>query len=195
MTFAYRDIGMSFYHNIVLWSQCRRGHVNTDSSHSGSRESPSSKSNTTTWCHWMAKTRGHDCATRVRDAVLVANSDSPPRRHHEGVKWEPTSIIDGPMHALMRAGDKRTRSPQLRLDGGSPNARAEKFTSHENFIDRGGKAAAEHIITEWESERELKAGRAATKNWCDFSPIHYFLLSKGFEWCTWEYILYKNVFF
>lgn len=79
---------------------------------------------------------------------LVASTDPPPRRRREGVKREPTSIMDGPMHTLMRTSDKHTRSSQPRLDGGSLNARAEKFTGHENFIGRGSKAAIRHIITE-----------------------------------------------
>lgn len=41
---------------------------------------------------------------------LVASRDPPMRRHRQGVKWEPTSIIDGPMHTLMRMGDKHTGS-------------------------------------------------------------------------------------
>lgn len=95
---------------------------------------------------------------------LVASRDSPSKRHREAVKWEPTSIIDGPMHTFMRMGDKHTGSPRLRVDGGGLNARAEKFTSHEHFIGRGGKAAVEHIMTEWKSEREIKADGVATKN-------------------------------
>lgn len=193
---------VSFLHDdIVLWSQYRHGHwqhrkdrevqtVHTAGATIDWNKSRSSKFNTATWCHRREKTRGRDCYKSVRHG-LAASRDSPPRRHHESVKWEPTSIIDGPMHTLMRTGDKHTRSPQLRLDGDGLNARAEKFTSHENFIGRGGKAAVEHIITEWESEREIKARGVATENWCDFNQVHYF--SKEFEWCsvTWEYILVK----
>lgn len=107
-------------------------------------KSRSSEFNTATRCHGRQKTRGRGAVWWRAETLL-----------REGVKWEPTSIIDGPMHRLMRTGDQQTRSPPLPLDGGSLNARAGKFTSHENFI---GRDAAEHIITEWESEREMKAG-------------------------------------